>query len=233
MNWRVLYMLDHVFNWSTISNRQTAPIFLGENVTNQNTKIKYTQFLSDTETLQHFSSSRLRSDLSFTEQQHFQPTLVGHYGFLLTRSLRCSGDGVIWAHRSESRRHEEEGCDDKDDEDEDVKSRQMLEQLAAFTAVREWKLVGEREREREYRSNRNIEGRLTNLMDKLEKRIYFCLNVALKLDVGGTEADIISKFRVSQLSVWFVPRLFDNDCIEQDGIAPHHPHWSIFCEKCQ
>lgn len=72
----------------------------------------------------------------------------------------------------------------------------MLEQLAAFTAVREWKLVGEREQEREYGSNCNIQGRLTNLMDKLEKMIYFCLNVALKLNVGGTEADIISKFRV-------------------------------------
>lgn len=154
-------------------------------------------------------------------------------------SLQCSGAGVIWAHRSESRQHEEEGCDDKDDEDEDVKSRQMLEQLAAFTAVREWKLVGERERERarerEYVNNCNIQGRRTNSIDELGKRIYFCLNVALKLNVGKTEADIIFKFRVSQLSVWFVlaqsPRLFNNDCIEQDGIAPPYPALKHFLWK--
>lgn len=75
----------------------------------------------------------------------------------------------------------------------------MLEQLAAFTAVREWKLVGEREGEREYVNNCNIQGRQTIPIDKLGKRIYFCLNV--KLNVGGTKADIISKFHVSQLSV--------------------------------
>lgn len=50
----------------------------------------------------------------------------------------------------ESRRREEEGCgdDDDDDEEEDLKSTHMLERLAAFKAVREWKFVGESESEK-------------------------------------------------------------------------------------
>lgn len=52
--------------------------------------------------------------------------------------------------------------------------------------------------------------------------------MGLKLNVGGTEANITSEFRISQLSVWFDMaqsyQAFDNNRREQDGIAPQTLH---------
>lgn len=78
-------------------------------------------------------------DVTWSVSSNAANAAVRRYRSLLTHSLHhhteLASSELIGVSRGGKRRREG-GCDD------DVKSRQMLEQLAAFQALRKWKLIG-------------------------------------------------------------------------------------------